>query len=167
MNTWIEILKNDDYDSALKYIEDGADTNAANETGESVLAYAMRYRCSTDLVQLLIKSNADIFDFDDEGVSIFDMAVTYNNREMVQYLIEQGRDVNKTDRRSGFSALMAAACYGRNEIVQLLLEAGADKNARDSKGFTAIDFARKMNKKTILKLLDYDENSVKNTAILR
>ena len=163
MNTWIEILKNDDYDSALKYIEDGADSNEANETGESVLACALKYRCSIALVQLLIKCDADIFDFDNEGVSIFDMAVTYNNIEMVKYLIEHGIDVNKTDRRSGFTSLMAAACYGRNEVVRLLLEYGADKNLADTKGFSAIDFARKMNKKSILKLFDYDLNTPKNS----
>ncbi len=167
MNTWIEVLKNNDYDSAFKHIKDGADTNEESETGESVLAYALRYKCSTNVVQLLIKSDADIYDFDDEGVSIFDMAVTYNNIEMVKYLIEQGIDVNKTDRRSGFTSLMAAACFGRNEIVQLLLTSGADKNLVDSKGFTAIDFARKMNKKSILKLFEYDENCPINKSHAR
>jgi len=167
MHTWIEILKNDNLDLALKYIQDGADTNEANETGESVLAYALRYKCSSDLIQLLIESDADIFNFDEEGVSIFDMAVTYNNIEMVKYLINQGLDINKTNRRSGFTSLMAAACYGRTEIAAFLIQNGADKNIVDTRGFSATDFARKMNKKSILKLLDYDENSPRNTGYAR
>jgi ankyrin repeat protein len=62
---------------------------------------------------------------------------------------------------------MAAACYGRVEILKLLLEHNADKNVLDSKGFSAIDFARKMNKKTILELLKYDENSPQNRGYAR
>ncbi|MEA3330135.1 MAG: ankyrin repeat domain-containing protein [Campylobacterota bacterium] len=167
MNKWIEFLKNNDYISVKKYIKDGADLNDANENGESVLACGIRACCDMDLLMLLIDSGADIFDFDDEGVSIFDMAITYNNIELVEYIIGQGIDVNKTNRRSNFTPLMAAACYGRLEIVQILLDRDANQDALDTKGFSAIDFARKMNKKSVLKLLDYDENSPKNKSFTR
>jgi len=167
MNKWLELLKNDDYLGIKKYIKSGADLSETNEAGESVLACALRAGCDMEILMLLIESGADIFDFDDEGVSIFDMAVTYDNKEMILYLIEQGKDVNETTRKSRFTALMAAACYGRLEITKILLEHGADQGAKDSKGFTAVDFARKMNKKSILKLLEYDENAPKNTAYAR
>lgn len=167
MNKWLEILKKNNYISVKKHIKDGADVNETNEIGESVLACAIRARCDFDLLMLLIENGADIFEFDDEGVSIFDMAITYDNLDMVKYLLKQGLNVNKTTRRSGFTSLMAAACYGRVEIAKVLLENGADKNVLDSKGFSAVDFARKMNKKSILKLLDYDENSPKNSAYAR
>jgi len=167
MNKWLELLKSDDYLGIKKYIKSGADLQDTNEAGESVLACALRAGCSMDTLMLLIESGADIFDFDDEGVSIFDMAITYDNIHMVSYLIEQGIDVNKTTRKSGFTALMAAACYGRVEIAKMLLEKGADQYARDTKGFTAIDFARKMNKKSVLELLDYDPNAPKNTNYAR
>ena len=113
------------------------------------------------------ENGADIFDTDDEGVSVFDIAITYDNIEMVTYMIEQGKNVNDTTRKSGFTALMGAACYGRVEIVKILLENGADKNARDLKGFSAIDFARKMNKKSILELFDYDEKTPQNRGYAR
>jgi len=167
MNKWLELLKNDDYLGIKKYIKSGADLSETNEAGESVLACALRAQCDMETLMLLIESGADIFDFDDEGVSVFDMAVTYDNKEMVHYLIEQGKDVNETTRKSGFTALMAAACYGRVEIAKILLEHGADQEARDSKGFSAVDFARKMNKKSILELFEYDENAPKNTAYAR
>lgn len=167
MNTWCELLKNNDYLNVKKYIKEGADVNDSNESGESVLACAIRNRCDMELLMLLIDNNADISDFDDEGVSIFDMAITYNNIEMVSYLIEQGVDINKTKRRSGFTSLMAATCYGRVEIVKILLYFGANQHAIDSKGFTAADFARKMNKKSVLELLEYDEKSPKNMGYAR
>jgi ankyrin repeat protein len=153
--------------SVKKYIRDGADVNDANDSGESVLAHALRHGCDMDLLMLLIEAGADIYDFDEEGVSIFDMAVTYNSIEMVKHLIDDGIGVNETRRRSRFTPLMAAACFGRIEIAKLLIENGADKNAVDLKGISVIDFARKMNKKSILVLLDYDENSPKNINYAR
>ena len=159
MNKWIEILKNNDYIKAKQYIKEGANTNEENENGESALAYAIRSHCDEDLIMLLIENGADIFDFDNEGVSIFDMAITYNNIFLVKHIIEAGIDVNNTKRRSGFTPLMCAACYGRVEIADLLIKEGADKNVLDSRGFSALDFARKMNKKSILNLLGFDKES--------
>jgi len=167
MNKWLELLKSDDYLGIKKYIKNGADLQDTNEAGESVLACALRAGCSMETLMLLIESGADIFDFDDEGVSIFDMAITYDNFSMVTYIIDQGLDVNKTTRKSGFTALMAATCYGRVEITKVLLEKGADQHVQDSKGFSAIDFARKMNKKSVLKLLDYNPDTPKNTDYAR
>jgi ankyrin repeat protein len=167
MDKWLELFKNNDYIGVKQYIKSGADLSEVNDSGESVLACAIRSRCDFDLLTLLIDNGADIFDFDDEGVSIFDMAITYNNIEMVQYLIDKKMDVNKTNRRSGFTPLMAAACYGRVEIAKILIENSVDQNAIDSKGFCAADFARKMNKKSILALLEYDAKSPKNTTYAR
>lgn len=167
MQKWIEFLKNNDYLNIKKLIKCGEDINETNETGESVLALAIRSYCDFELLMLLTQNGADIYDFDDEGVSIFDMAVTYNNLEMVQYLLNQGYDTNKVTRRSGFTPLMAAACYGRVGIVKLLIENGANQNAVDSKGFRAVDFARKMNKKSVLAILDYDENEPINKTYAR
>ncbi len=158
MNEWLELLRRNDYISIKKYIRDGADVNKKSETGESVLAYALRYRCDEDIIELLIESGADVRDIDNEGVSIFDMAITYDNLPLVQRLVEEGiYDVNETRRKSGFTPLMCATCYGRVEVAKYLLEKGADKDAAESKGLTAADFARKMNKKTILKLLKSED----------
>ena len=167
MNRWMELLKNNDFINVKRYIKSGADVNELNDMGESVLACAIRARCDMDLLKLIIDAGADIFDFDEEGVSVFDIAITYDNIDMVNYLIKNGIDVNKTHRRSGFTSLMAAACYGRVEIAKLLIEQGVDQNAVDSKGFSAVDFARKMKKKSVLELLDYDKDSPRNTTYAR
>ena len=167
MNKWLELLKKNDYLGIKKYIKNGADLYETNESGESILACALRAGCQEETLELILESGADPFDFDDEGVSILDMAITYNSQFMVRYLIEHGIDINATTRRSGFTALMAAACYGRVEITKILLDYGVDQKAKDSKGFKAVDFARKMNKKSILELLDYDENAPKNRSYAR
>ncbi len=167
MNKILEIFKNNDYIAAKLYIKEGADLNEETQSGESVLANALRHHCDFDMLQLLIENGADIYDFDNEGVSIFDMAITYNNIEMVQYMIEQGIDVDGTKRKSGFTPLMCASSYGRVEIVKMLLEKGANKDIKESKGFNATDFARKMNKKSVLVLLDFDEKLPNNKAYIR
>ncbi len=167
MNKWIELINKDDYIGVKQYLKKGADLEETNESGESILACAMRGRCDIDFLMLLIDNGADIFDFDEEGVSIFDMAITYDNIAMVKYLIEHGIDINQTKRRSGFTPLMAAVSYGRIEIVKILLENNVNQNGYDSKGFTAVDFARKMNKKSVLALLEYDENDPKNKTFAR
>ena len=167
MYTWIELLRNDDYLGIKKYIKNGADMSETNETGESVLSCALRERCDYETLMLLVEGGADMFDTDDEGVSVFDMAITYDNLKMVNYLIEKGIDVNKTSRNSGFTALMASACYGRTEIAKVLVKQGVNQNAQDSKGFTASDFARKMNKKSVLEVLDYNSEDPRNTGYAR
>ncbi len=167
MNIWIEHLKNNDLNKVQSLIQDGENVNDSNESGETVLMYATRSHCDSTLLELLLKSGADISAIDHEGVSVFDMAITYNNIAMVNYILDKGIDVNQTQRKSNFTPLMCASCYGRYEIVELLLKNGADKEATDTKGLTAIDFSRKMNKKSILKLLDYDENAPKNTVYAR
>lgn len=167
MSTWIELFKSNDYINVKKQIKSGTDMSETNESGESILACAIREKCDMDLLMLLIDNGADAFDFDDEGVSIFDMAITYNNIEMVEYLIEQGIDINTTNRRSGFTPLMAGVCYGRNDIIKLLIKHGVKQTTLDAKGFSAVDFARKMNKKSILEILDYDKNNPRNTGYAR
>ena len=155
MHEWIELLKANDYLGVKKYIRDGGNVNEKSESGESVLAYALRYRCDEDILELLLKNGADIKDTDNEGVSIFDMAITYDHIELVKKLVEEGiYDVNQTQRKSGFTPLMCATCYGRNEIVEYLLSKGADKTLKDYKGLTALDFAKKTNKKSIIKILE-------------
>lgn len=167
MHDWLDILRNNDFIGAKQYIKKDADLNEETESGESVLATAIRHHCDEDLISLLIDSGADIFYFDNEGVSIFDMAITYGNIFMVKYIIDKGIDVNQTQRRSGFTPLMCAACYGRTEIAKILLDNGANKDIKESKGFNATDFARKMNKKSVLVLLDFDENAPQNKAYIR
>ena len=167
MNKWLELLKNNDYLNVKKYIKDGANVNDSTESGESVLACGIRSDCGIDLLMLLVENGADIFDFDEEGVSIFDMAITYNNIDIFTYILDQGIDVNKTDRISGFTPLMTASSYGRVDIVKILISKGVNQNATDFKGFKAVDFARKMNKKSVLELLKYDKNSPQNRDYAR
>ncbi|MEM7314843.1 MAG: ankyrin repeat domain-containing protein, partial [Planctomycetota bacterium] len=62
--------------------------------------------------------------------------------------------------RIGMTPLMAAASIGRGEHVEMLLAKGAKLQAKDSRGRTALDFARKRKHEAVVKLL---EQVVKNS----
>ena len=154
MTKWLSILQKNDYMAAKQHIKAGGNLNAKTESGESVLAYALKSRVDQDMLELLIENGADLFYHDEEGVSVLDFAVTYNNMFMVTLLLKKGVDVNVITRKSGFTPLMAAVCYGRYEIFKVLLDAGADIKAVERKGMTALDFARKMRKTSMTKRLE-------------
>ena len=44
MNTWLELLRNNDYLNVKKHIKSGASLDVTNDVGESVLACAIRAR---------------------------------------------------------------------------------------------------------------------------
>ena len=154
MNEWIRLLQDNDYLGIKKYIKNGADVNDSNDSEESVLACALRYRCDDEIIDLLVQSGADLNDFNEDGVNILDYAIMYNKIDLVKKIIDSGINVNATTRPSRFTALMGAVCYGRIEIAKMLLEKGADKNAVDSKGLSALGFAKKTHKKSMIKLLE-------------
>lgn len=153
MVKWIELFERNDYLGVKKYLQEGGDIHEENEGGESVLVQAIRKKCDQEIVDLLLEHGADLQDFDNEGVSVFDFAVMYNNGYLVDLLLEQGFNVNRTMRRSGFTPLMGAVCYGRTEMVEKILAAGADLETTDTFGLKAADYARKMQKTSIQELL--------------
>lgn len=154
MEKWIQLLKANDYLGIKKYLKEGGDPNAAEENGESVLCFAMRYGCEEEIIDLLVEQGADLRHLDNEGVSVMDVAITYNRLGIIKRLIEEGYDVNQASRNSGFTPLMGAVCYGRTDVIRMLLEKGVDIAAKDKHGLSALDFARKMHKKSILALLE-------------
>lgn len=158
MEQWIELLKANDYLGIKKYLNNGANPNSTEENGESVLCFALRYHCDQEILDLLIEKGADLFAIDHEGVSVFDVAVTYNHLPLIERLINEGFDVNHATRKSGFTPLMGAVCYGRVDVIKKLLDLGVNVQSRDAYGLSAIDFARKMHKKTILALLEGTNN---------
>lgn len=161
MQAWIKLLEENDYLGIKNQIKSGGDIEACNEHEESVLALAIKMRCDSDIIELLIESGADIHHRDEEGVSMLDFAIAYNNYELVKKLIEEGINVSQTDRKSGFTPLMGAVCYNRYEILKLLLEKKPDLHVRDASGYTAYTFAKKMRKQKMMDLLLAHEASLK------
>ena len=154
MDEWIKLLQDNDYLGVKKYLKNGAEVDTSNESGESVLAVALRYRCDDEIIDILLDNGADLDDFNEDGVSILDYAIMYNRIDLTKKILASGVDINLTRRRSKFTPLMGAICYGRKEIAKLLLDSGADRTAMDTKGLDALAFAKKTHKKSMIELLE-------------
>jgi uncharacterized protein len=87
-----------------------------------------------------------------ENATLLHDAVQQNHKDVAQYLLEKGADVNagKTD---GVTALHMAARNGNIEIITLLLEYGATINILDAKGWTPLDRAEKWGQKNAAEFL--------------
>ena len=80
-------------------------------------------------------------------------AVMLNDRQLVEYLLAKGADVNALDGFSSSNSIEWASSYGYCEIMQLIKNAGGDITNRDSEGCTAIMLAAKEGREQATKLL--------------
>ncbi len=153
-----QILENDDFIGLKKSIEQGLNLNQIIEDDEGdeyhILIYAMRQKCSYDLLKLMVDNNSNLFYTNSDGVGILDEAIILGDLDFLKYLInEKKMDINKTQRKSGFSFLMQAVSYGNIELTKFLLESGADIEMRDEFGMNCIDYARKLGRKKMQEFL--------------
>ncbi len=75
-----------------------------------------------------------------KGHTALSAAVEQGDRNLIQFLLDQGADVNGAGLH-GETALMTAASLSRLELLQLLLEQGARIEAMSSDGDTALCLA--------------------------
>jgi len=101
------------------------------------------------IIELLIKSGANVDEADNLGETALMFASTRNNKKIAKILIENGADVNKKDK-FGKTALMLAAQNNNDKIVELLIKNGAKVDETDNDGKTALDYAKKNEIKQLL-----------------
>lgn len=77
-------------------------------------------------------------------------AADYGQKEVIQYLVEKGANLNSTDKH-GISALLAAIWEGHTECVKLMIEKGASKHGTTPDGTSYLDAAEKEEIKALLK----------------
>jgi len=74
------------------------------------------------------------------GATPLHMAVLFDQRKVVRYLIGQGANVNAPAQdEHGGTPLHWAAALGRVEMAKQLIDAGANVNAIDKNGYTPLD----------------------------
>jgi|GEM_PF-4976642 len=153
MKEIIELIERDSVFGLSKHLELLKKTD---DEGNTALSIAFDYRGSDAMINALLKVN-NYKQVNNLGISPFEKAVIKGRTEWVKKFIEMGVDVNHTERESNFTALMGAVTAGRTEIVKILLENGAYIHEKDSFGFSPLDFARKMKKEEILKILEEED----------
>ncbi len=86
---------------------------------------------------------------DDKGQTALIKSIVHNNFEITRLLIENDCDVNKCDTEYK-TALHYALFEGKDDIAIFLVLYGADINAKTKIADTALDFANKKLKKSLV-----------------
>lgn len=101
----------------------------------------------------LFKSTVDTLDDiniqqEKYGWTLLHMAIRRDQREMVQYLLDKGADINKVDG-VGWTPLMEAIMDDMPELCKLLVDSGADKTIANKRGVTAPMLAQKFGRESM------------------
>ena len=153
----IQAIKYKQTDIINYLLENNADVNLKEElTGFTPLMASLH---DITITELLIEKGADIEAKDDDGINALVYASTYNNEEMVKFLLEKGADANTVCEIENEhidispTPLMNAAYRGNTNIINMLLENGADINYTTDYGMTALMYAASFNQFEAAKIL--------------
>ena len=119
-------------------IEKGANVNAKDSKGTTVLQYAIM-KGNTEVVSVLLDKGATVDDT--TVISSFIPASLSNNLDIPLMLLDKCKDINARDETNniGYTILMYAVGYPElTKVVKVLIDKGADVNASDIKGNTAL-----------------------------
>lgn len=123
-------LKNRNFAVIKMLLDNGADVNAHDSSGNTVLMYACRFNADKDIVKMLIRYGANVNARDNNWKSVLMYASQNDNIEILKILIQSGANVN-AKMEDGTTALIIAAQNNPNvEITKFLLDSGADIDAR-------------------------------------
>ncbi len=136
-----EAVRSADHAAVRALIDDGADVNAPEADGATVLHWAVRWD-DPESVDLLLDAGADAGAANAYGVTPLALACINRSTPLVARLLDAGADPNAATTM-GETALMSCARTGTADAVAALLEHGAGNvNARESsRGQTALMWA--------------------------
>lgn len=124
-----------DIDLIKIILDNGADINKYGTKGATPLTVACSNACGDlEIVKLLLKYGADI----NKGGSNMNIpslayAITINNISIINYLLNNGADIEHHDT-SGNSPLMYAIGIRDLNVIKLLLKRGANPNSVNNNG---------------------------------
>nr|XP_029138652.1 ankyrin repeat domain-containing protein 26-like isoform X1 [Labrus bergylta] len=120
-------------------LENHAEPNLVDINGNTALHLAANIPSISTAV-LLLEHEADINAQNKEGYAPLTVAVREDHIEMAEFLLKEGADVNVIDQAQR-SPLMIAAGNGQIGMLRLLLRFEADITLKDTKGWSADDYA--------------------------
>ena len=130
-----------DMQAVKDLLDKGANVNAKDDTGKTVLHWVAPARDNPEMVKVLVAKGADVNAKDNEGETALMIAASQSNPGILAELIEAGAEVN-AQNNAGRTALMAAAFRANVEEIKILLAKGADLKLTDKKERIAFDIAQ-------------------------
>ncbi|KAM9854819.1 ankyrin repeat domain-containing protein 26 [Aulostomus maculatus] len=120
-------------------LENHAEPNLVDINGNTALHLASNIPSISTAVMLL-EHEADINASNKESFTPLTVAVREDHIEMAEFLLKEGADINFLDQDQR-SPLMMAAGSGQIGMLRLLLRFDADITLKDTKGWSADDYA--------------------------
>uniref|UniRef100_A0A3Q3ABI5 Si:ch211-272n13.3 n=1 Tax=Kryptolebias marmoratus TaxID=37003 RepID=A0A3Q3ABI5_KRYMA len=120
-------------------LENHAEPNLVDINGNTALHLAANIPSISTAV-LLLQHGAEINAQNKEGFTPLTVAVREDHMEMTEFLLKESADVNSLDQDQR-SPLMLAAGNEQINMVKLLLQFDADVTLKDTKGWSADDYA--------------------------
>ena len=134
----VKAVKKGDLYTVKKHLLNGANANATDMAGRSVLSFAVAIN-RTDITELLIQNGANTNITYSFGAP--PPLISAETPEMVGLLLRNGANPNVKTDENKMTALFVAANEGDLEIVKILLKHGADPNIADIQGRTPLGIA--------------------------
>ena len=144
-------VKNANREMVQLLLAAGADVNAKNFSGETVLMM-IDSDATSDLVWDLINAGADVHLKDTSGNTALMQAADADNVDAVRTLLDAGAEIDVANNQ-GSTALMMAASSGNVNVVRALVLAGANINSLDEDGKNALALALENGHVVVVRLL--------------
>ncbi|MBR0151048.1 MAG: ankyrin repeat domain-containing protein [Synergistaceae bacterium] len=140
-NIFVALCRYADIDEVRKALAIGANINAKDPRGTSILMRASSLKGKTWLAEFLLSEGADPNLRDNNGATALMYAAGGNEDPgSIRVLLDGGADIDAKDN-DGVTALMIAAKMNDPSIIIALLDAGALINARDNQRRPALFYA--------------------------
>jgi ankyrin repeat protein len=137
-DVFFQAIRNGDLTALRAQLAHGADKNARDRRGATLLMHAAAFG-TAEAVKMLLDAGADV-----NARNSFDAtALIWGAADdaKVRLLLEHGADVNARTKLGRSPLMVAAACDGCSDTVRYLLSKGADANALDESGVGALQLA--------------------------
>lgn len=151
LESFIEAIKKNDMIIVKALIDAGADINAKDPYGETLLHIAS-VRGFQKIISLLIAEGADVNARDGRALTPLHAAAWGGHTETAALLIANGAEINARGD-DGVTPLLVSTLSGRNETMELLINNGADIDARNRTGMTPLHAAALTGQKEAVELL--------------
>ena len=127
-----------------------ASVHDRDHLGRSALHCAVEFDADPEVIELLVENGCDLEEPMPDGRTILEVACS-NGVECVSTLIRLGVDVNQRNSL-GETPLHRCAGSARTNVARALLAGGADRTLKTPDGLAAVDLARNIYMRSVLRL---------------
>ena len=148
-----------------RLIQEGADVNAVDGFGNTVLMFAALGNSNPDVLRVLIENGADVNAAKNDGITPLMFAANRNsNPDITQVLIKNDAGVNAADNEGRTPLMLAAVNNSNPDVLRVLIENEVDVNITAHNGMTPLMFAARRNPNPDIMQVLIENGAIVNTA---